>query len=118
MSPAEDLLQRAEAFADTDELNQFVTAIWRDPELSARFGERPRETLAEFGIKPPRGLDVVVLGTGWTGKPGPDFVPFEIRFSRCRTVVVRDDTTGRLHTEEVCFGIEIVPTKVPGGPLG
>jgi hypothetical protein len=118
VSPSEDLLERAEAFADTEELNQFAVAIWRDPELSVRFEERPTETLAEFGIKLPKGLDVVPLGTAWPGKPGPDFTPFEIRFSRCKTVVVRDPKTGRFHTEEVCFGIEIVPVKVPGGPIG
>jgi len=48
--------------------------------------------------------------------PGPDFEPFQIRFSRCRTYVVRDKRTGKLTTETVCFGIEIVPTKIPGGP--
>ena len=48
--------------------------------------------------------------------PGPDFEPFQIRFSRCRTCVVRDKRTGKLTTETVCFGIEIVPTKIPGGP--
>ena len=25
---------------------------------------------------------------------------------------------GRYHTEEGCFGVEIVPAKVPGGPTG
>jgi hypothetical protein len=118
VSPSDDLLQRAETFADTEELNQFAIAIWRDPDLSVRFQERPSEALAEFGIKLPKGLDVVLLGTGRPGKPGPDFTPFEIRFSRCKTVVVRDPKTGRFHTEEVCFGIEIVPAKVPGGPIG
>ena len=118
MSLSDDLLQRAEAFADTEELHQFVSSIWHDLELAMRFEERPRETLAELGIKIPKGLDVAPLGTGWGGKPGPDFTPFEIRFSRCRTIVVRDPKTGRYHTEEVCFGIEIVPAKVPGGPIG
>jgi hypothetical protein len=111
-----DLVGRAENFASTEELTRFVMSCWLDPDLSARFEERPRETLAEFGIKPPEGLDVLPLGTGQLGKPGPGFEPFEIRFSRCKTVVVRDDKTGRLSTETVCFGIEIVPTVIHGGP--
>ena len=65
MSLSDDLLQRAEAFADTEELNQFVSSIWHDPELALRFEERPREMLAELGIKVPKGLDVAPLGTGW-----------------------------------------------------
>jgi hypothetical protein len=112
-----ELLEQAEAFASTEELTRFAVVSMQDPELSVRLQERPTETLAEFGIQVPKGLDVVPLGTGSIGKPGPDFEPFQIRFSRCKTVVVRDDKTGRLTTETVCFGIDIVPTVIHGGPI-
>jgi hypothetical protein len=111
-----DLLQRAEDLASSEEVTKFAVACWRDPEVSARFEERPAETLAEFGVELPKGLDIVPLGSGWMGKPGPDFVPFEIRLSRCRTIVVRDPETGRLKLETVCFGFEIVPKVLPEGP--
>jgi hypothetical protein len=117
MSEPDDLLERAEALAGSEPVTRFAVACWQDPKLSVRFEERPAETLAEFGIELPDGLDLVPLGTGWLGKPGPDFTPFEIRFSRCRTVVVRDPETKRLKTETVCFGFEIVPKVLPGGPI-
>jgi hypothetical protein len=117
MGSTEELLAQAEAFADTEEVTRFAVVCLQDPELNVRLQERPTETLAEFGIQVPKGLDVLPLGTGSIGKPGPDFVPFEIRFSRCKTVVVRDDKTGRLTTETVCFGFEIVPTVIRGGPI-
>jgi hypothetical protein len=117
MIPFDGLLERAEDLASTEEVTRFAVAFFQDPELSLRFQERPTEMLAEFGIELPEGLDLVPLGTGSIGMPGPDFVPFEIRFSRCRTVVVRDPKTGRLTTETVCFGFEIVPTLIRGGPI-
>jgi hypothetical protein len=118
MSPPGDLLGRAEDFANSEDVGRFAVAYLQDPELGARFEEQLAETLAEFGVKLPKGLDIVPLGGGYLGKPGPDFEPFGIRFSRCKTVVVRDPKTGRLRTEAVCFGIEIVPRRVPGGPIG
>src|SRR5918994_5250832 len=113
MSEPDDLLERAEALAGSEPVTRFAVACWQDPKLSVRFEERPAETLAEFGIELPDGLNLVPLGTGWLGKPGPDFTPFEIRFSRCRTVVVRDPETKRLKTETVCFGFQIVPKLLP-----
>jgi hypothetical protein len=118
MNKRNDVLGQAEELADSQAVIDFAAATWRDPEVAARFEERPAETLAEFGIELPPGVDVVPLGTGQIGMPGPDFEPFQIRFSRCRTVVVRNPRNGKLSTETVCFGIEIVPTRVPGGPKG
>jgi hypothetical protein len=114
---SDGLLERAEDLANSEAVTRFAVACWQDPKLSMRFEERPAEALAEFGIELPKELDIVPLGTGRLGKPGPDFTPFEIRFSRCRTVVVRDPETGRLRTETVCFGFEIVPKILPGGPI-
>jgi hypothetical protein len=114
----DDLLERAESLANSEPTARFAVACWHDPKVAQRFEDHPAETLAEFGIKVPTGLDIVPLGSGKLGKPTPDFTPFEIRFSRCKTIVVRDPDTGRLKTETVCFGFEIVPKEVPGGPIG
>jgi hypothetical protein len=74
--------------------------------------------LAERGIEIPDGLDVLPWGPGQTiGMPGPDWQPFEIRLTRCRTVWIRDKD-GKLKSETVCLGIEIVPNQIPGGPRG
>jgi hypothetical protein len=110
--PLDPVVQRAEELASSEPLLQFAAATWREPAIAVRFEEDPTGTLKEFGVKVPRGLSVVPLG-----QPGPDFVPFEIRFSRCRTFVVRDDETGRLSTETVCFGFKIVPTTIKRGPV-
>lgn len=118
MEHANDLLERAEGLANSEATAQFAVAFWNDPAVSERFEQRPAETLAEFGVKVPKELDVVPLGSRTLGKPTPDWTPFQIRFSRCRTMVVRDPDSGRLKTETVCFGFEIVPNHVPGGPIG
>jgi hypothetical protein len=118
MSETIDLVERAEALAGSEAVTRFAAACWQNPKVAVRFEEQPAETLAEFGIEVPDELDLVPLGTGWLGKPGPDFTPFEIRFSRCKTIVVRDPETGRLKTETVCFGFEIVAKIPPGGPIG
>jgi hypothetical protein len=118
MNAINDLIERAEALAGSEAVTRFAAACWQDPKVGVRFEEQPADTLAEFGIELPDELELVPLGTGSLGKPGPDFTPFEIRFSRCRTVVVRDRETGRLKTETVCFGFEIVPKLPPGGPIG
>lgn len=118
MPTPDELLLRAEELAGSDAMLQLLTATWRDPDVARRFDERPAETLKEFAIEVPKGLDVVPLGTGSIGKPGPDFEPFTIRLSRCRTTYVRDPDSKRLKTETVCFGIEIVRNPVPGGPIG
>jgi hypothetical protein len=118
MERSDDLLARADALADSEAIGRFAVACWQDPKVGGRFEQYPAETLAEFGVEVPEGLDVVPLGSGTLGKPTPDFTPFEIRFSRCRTFIRRDPETGRLSTETVCFGFEIVPKEVPGGPIG
>ncbi|KGJ71990.1 hypothetical protein GY21_18425 [Cryobacterium roopkundense] len=113
-----DLVLEAEEFAITDPVISLATAIWKDPSVGRRFAEDRDATLIEFGIVLPRHLDLVPLGWGGRlGKPTPDYVPFEIRLSRCRTVVVRDADTGRPKTETVCFGIEVVPAHAPP-PVG
>lgn len=115
---SDELLRSAEELAGSDPLMDLLTATWRDPALGRRLEERPAELLKEFGVDVPKGLSVVPLGAGPIGKPGPDFEPFTIRLSRCRTFYVREPGSDRLTTETVCFGIEIVRNPVPGGPVG
>ncbi|KFF58839.1 hypothetical protein JF66_15525 [Cryobacterium sp. MLB-32] len=113
-----DLVSQAEEFAGTDNVIALVKAVWQDPDVGRRLLEQRDETLVEFGIVLPKHLDLVPLGLGRRGgKPTPDFTPFEIRLTRCRTILVRNPDTGLPQMETVCFGIEIVPTKGPP-PIG
>ena len=47
-----------------------------------RFTEDPAGTVGELGLEIPPGLSLEALGMG---KPGPDWVPFEIVLGNCRT---------------------------------
>ena len=119
MEHRESALSQAEEFSISENVTRLATAVWMDPQVGRRFAEEPEVVLKEFGIDLPEPLDLVPLGLGRPlGKPTPDFTPFEIRLSRCRTVVVRDPDTGMLKTETVCFGIDIIPKFLPGGPRG
>ncbi|MDQ3177744.1 MAG: hypothetical protein M3Q72_09395 [Actinomycetota bacterium] len=86
-----------------------------EPRLAAKAARDPEAFLAGYDIRVPDGL--VVSLTGFD-KPGPDWVPFTIRLTNCRTYRRRDVQTGKLEEAEVCFGLEITPNPVPGGPWG
>lgn len=115
----ESALLAAEELADSENVARLAAAIWQSPELGRLLAEQPEEILARFDIVLPEAVDLVPLGAGGRlGKPTPDFLPFEIRLTRCRTVVVRDEDSGVFKTETVCFGFEIIPKQLPGGPVG
>lgn len=119
MDSTDSVMALAEEIAGSDGVTHLAAAIWRDPEIGRRLAEQPEATLREFDITLPESLELVPLGFGRRlRKPAPDFVPFEIRMSRCRTVVVLDKATGIPKTETVCLGIEIIPKPWPGGPIG
>jgi hypothetical protein len=101
----------AESRADLDLRRQAT----RDPQafLEARGIELPRGLAIRFGQRPrfrPR------------FQPGPDWEFFSVRMFDCRTywIWITDPDTGerRLSSEEVCWGFEIVPHPIPGGPIG
>ncbi|CAN5770591.1 hypothetical protein BH20ACT4_BH20ACT4_03450 [soil metagenome] len=86
-----------------------------DPRLAAKAARDPASFLAGYDIRVPDGLVVSLIGFG---KPGPDWVPFTIRLTNCRTYRRRDPQTGKFEEAEVCFGFEITPNPMPGGPWG
>ena len=109
----ERLVEKAEAFAISGEVLRAWASLNRSEDWDS---ETLLEHLRSYGVKLPGELTVRPLDLG--GKPGPDFVPWTIRLSRCRTYYVRDepDQIPREHT--VCFGFEIVQSGFPGGPIG
>lgn len=46
------------------------------------------------------------------GRPAPDWEPFSIRLTNCRTYVVTEDGQPK-RQETVCWGIEIIRNKPP-----
>jgi hypothetical protein len=77
----------------------------------------PRSFLESRGIRIPDGITVRPLPKPQFGMPAPDWEPFTLRLTNCRTIVYIDDS-GKKTTEEVCLGWEIIPHPLPGGPIG
>lgn len=77
--------------------------------LKARAIELPRGLAIRFGQRPRPFL------------PGPDYEFFSIRLFDCRTywIWVTEAETGerKLEEHEICWGFELVPHPLPGGPV-
>ena len=107
------LHERALELLHQPELARAVNRLLGDDEWGRELADRP-VIGDQIGIDVPDGLDVRIVGFG---KPGPDWVPFTLRLTGCRSYWVRDDD-GSFSQVEVCRGLEIVPNPVPGGPWG
>jgi hypothetical protein len=86
----------------------------------------PREFLAAAGVQVPDHLEVTIVRGDPVrppvpGKFGPDFEFFSFRLLDCRTYwVAKKDENGNVvgyEQQEVCWGFEITPRFVPGGPI-
>jgi hypothetical protein len=109
------LHDRAVALVERPELHEALGELGRDPEALRRATDAPGKFLSSFGLKVPKGLGARIFALE---KPGPDWTPWSIRLSNCRSYWVRNSETGKYERVEVCFGIEIFPNPVPGGPWG
>ena len=89
--------------------------IASDPDFERRFGEDPRVLFQEHGIDIPDELDVrlVTRRRATTFKPGPDFMPFTIELSNCRTFWVSDEPGGTPTLQTVCFGFRVTSHGTP-----
>jgi hypothetical protein len=86
----------------------------------------PREFLAAAGVQLPDHLEVVIVRGRHQlppvlGKFGPDFEFFSFRQFDCRTYwVAKVDEEGKVvgyEEQEFCWGFEITPKFLPGGPI-
>lgn len=95
-----------------------------DVDLRRRATRDPDGFLREHGIELPRGL-AIRFGDRPRFRPRhmpvPDWEFFSIRMFDCRTywIWVTDPDTGekKLSQQEICWGFEIVPHPIPGGPI-
>jgi hypothetical protein len=86
----------------------------------------PREFLAGAGVQVPGHLEVTII-RGDPVRPavparfGPDFEFFSLRQLDCRTYwVAKKDENGNVvgyEEQEICWGFEITPRFLPGGPI-
>lgn len=117
---ANPALSTAEAFASDARVTAILDQLVAKPSLQRQALAGPEKFLKRQGIDLPQSL-TVKFGAQLKPKlerPTPDWFPFSIRLTRCRTFWIRDPKTNRLRQETVCFGIEIMPNPVPGGPIG
>jgi hypothetical protein len=112
--------ERAAKFAESRELNDLFREAAADESLWAEASGDPEGFLRERGVDVPEGLGVgFVQRFGQSGpfKPVPDYEFFTIRFTRCRRFWVKKRDGPGYEQVEVCFGFEVVPHPLPGGPI-
>jgi hypothetical protein len=112
------LLERADELSADPALTKLVVEGARDEGLRERALRDGPSFLGEQGINVPDGLEVKFLDDPMRDQPVPDFELFTIRFFNCRTYWVQGEPGKPPKKETVCFGFEIVPNPVPGGPIG
>lgn len=109
--------ERAAEFAESRELMEAFREAAREPKLWEEASKDPAEFLQGRGVGVPEGLEVILLDDPMRGRPTPDFEFFSIRLFNCRTYWVKKEGGG-YEKVEICWGFEIVPHPLPGGPIG
>lgn len=112
------VFDRAAQFSEDPELFSALTEATHDPELWAQATREPGEFLRSRRIELPEGLEIKFLDDPLRGRPVPDYEFFTIRLFNCRKFWVKKRGEPGYEDVEVCFGFEIVPNPVPGGPIG
>jgi hypothetical protein len=129
--PREEQTRNLLALARDPRFQAAVSSLVETPEEWEGALTDPAGWLRARGLELPQDLAVRLtkdlsiskpLGPEIAGKPDPDWIPFAIREINCRTFWLpkRNDQGKIVGYEEVriCFGFEIAPTPIPGGPLG
>ena len=111
-------LERAEALSESREFLAAFHAAAHSPELQDLAIKEPKQFLRSMNVKVPKGLAVTFFNRPTRGKPTPDFEFFTIRLFRCRTYWLKKIDGVGYEKVEICFGFEIVPHPIPGGPIG
>jgi len=113
-------LDAAEKLAGSDALASLMARLPPDEKLRRQAEEDPARLLREHGLELPP--ELVIRFTRRTEvkvtRPTPDWTPFTIRLTNCRTYWVSDEPGEPPREQTVCFGFELGPNPVPGGPIG
>ena len=128
--PTEEQTQNLMEFARNERVQTSMAALMETPEEWDNAMLDPSAWLAGQGLEVPEGFSAVItkdisfpepVVPVDIGMPGPDWQPYHIEFTNCRTywIPVRDER-GKLikySQETVCFGIEFIYNRQPG-PVG
>ena len=128
--PGEEQIQSLMEFARNEAVQSSMATLMDRPEEWDGAMTDPASWLAAQGLEVPEGFSAVItkeisfpepVDPVDIGMPGPDWLPYHIEFTNCRTywIPVRDEQ-GKLikySKETVCFGIEIIYNRQPG-PIG
>ena len=110
-------LHQADEFSRDPQLAAAFAQATSDPRLWSEASRDPVAFLGEQGVELPKGLAIEFLDDPLRGRPTPDYEFFSIRLTRCRTYWVKKKDGPGWEKVEVCFGFEIVPHPLPGGPI-
>jgi hypothetical protein len=123
---ARQLRKQAEALAGKPELFQALGAACLDPARHAAALAKPLALLKKAGISLPEGLAFELFEQPPRYLPFPDWTPWVIELTQCRTVWVLecDDAPAadgtrkcKLSEEKFCLGYRIYPRPWPRGPF-
>ena len=121
--PREDRLRlAADKFVAAPKVWACMQKATADADAFARAQKDPEAFFAAQGAKVPKGLMLEAFVHPPRQLPGPDWTPFFIELSACRSWWVRvcDDSEPpkcEFRQESVCFGFRIRPRFLPWGPV-
>lgn len=110
------VFEQADRFAERPELMEAFREASRDRKLWEAASRDTAGFLRDRGVEVPEGLEVILLNDPMREKPAPDFEFFTIRLFNCRTFWVKKEGAG-YEKVQFCWGFEIVPNPLPGGPI-
>ena len=114
------LLDAAEKLAGSEAFGALVARLPADERLRRQAEKDPAGLLREHGLELPD-----ELGVRFTSRtdlkavrPTPDWMPFTLVLTNCRTYWVSDEPGEPPKQQTVCWGFELLPNPLPGGPIG
>lgn len=124
---AHQLREQADAFASQPVLAETIYQACSDPKRRSAALENPEVLLSNAGLAIPAGLAFNLFVHPPRFMPFPDWTPFVIELTMCRSywVLECDDTpagTGQLRKcemkqSELCLGFRVYPRPWPRGPF-
>jgi len=124
---ADRLQKQAESLARQPRLLESMERACHDAKFRASAIADPRQFLLGNGLELPPGLALDLFEQPPRFLPFPDWTPFVIELTQCRTfwVIECDDSPPKigeqrkctLKEQRVCFGFRIYPQPWPRGPF-
>jgi hypothetical protein len=123
---ARQLRKLGDGFSTDPKFTGALNSLSLDPKRRLAAIKDPEGFLSEAGLKLPEGLGFDLFDHPPRFMPFPDWFPWLIELTSCRTVYVRecDDTPGigglrncKFEERQLCLGFRIYPRPWPRGPF-